>query len=217
VGKVMGVQDDDLPRLLNIEKSPRMVGGIVRKHLDNSDFGGSWIDVKKDKIFINAVDPSKSEEIKSIPEIKPYVRFLEIEIAPNSLANLSSSFEQIIQLAKNKKAVDVYLYVNISINNVVLRFIYQPPEQHTTKRQNGVRVSAIGKTYYCGDGVYRKAGQYLCSVGFFERDKKDPNPLKLYIVTAGHCHNPDKLDSESFATELIITDIVAGHDFRRDF
>ncbi|CAG8805110.1 8665_t:CDS:1, partial [Racocetra persica] len=107
--------------------------------------------------------PSKGEKLKSIPEIEPYARFLEIETAPNSLANLSSSFEQILQLAKNTKAIDVYLYVNISMNNVVVyleqiehdpknqefinaikkfepKFIYQPPEQqqHTKKRQPGI-------------------------------------------------------------------------------
>ncbi|KAF0553921.1 hypothetical protein F8M41_019764 [Gigaspora margarita] len=114
------VKDADLLMYLTREKNLKNLDRTISKFLDDSYYGGAWIDVKANKLTINTVNFSDVSHIISLPEIHPYRDLLTFLPASNSLYQLSFVFEQIIQLAKAKNAYRVYLYVDIRLNNVVI-------------------------------------------------------------------------------------------------
>ncbi|RIB22835.1 hypothetical protein C2G38_2033274 [Gigaspora rosea] len=216
LARLWDVNDDDLPAMLAIERNLKKVDGILNQFINNSDFGGTWIDVKANKVFINTLSTANVSYITSLPEVQPYVDLLNFTIVDNPTDKLSDSFEQIVKLAKEKNAVDVYLYVDISLNNIVIYLeqnqsdsknsefinatdqynpilIYQPPDPPNTKQQSAMKLNndrrQVEKDILCGEGIYRKKGNvidYLCSIGFLANDANKPDTT--LAVTTGHCH-----------------------------
>ncbi|CAG8792583.1 11092_t:CDS:2, partial [Gigaspora margarita] len=113
--------------------------------------------------------------------------------------------------------IDVYLYVDISLNNIVIyleqsqsdpknsEFInaidqynpilkYPPPDQPTTKQQSTMKLykkdrRQVEKDLLCGEGIYRKRrGLIDNSCSIGFFAKHANNPDITYAVTTGHCY-----------------------------
>ncbi|RIB24486.1 hypothetical protein C2G38_2168436 [Gigaspora rosea] len=120
LARLWRVNDADLPMYLTREKNLKDLDRTISKLLDDSKFGGTWIDVKANKLTINTVNFSDVGHIKSLPEIHSYRDLLTFLPASNSLYQLSFVFEQIIQLANLKMHIEFFIYVDIKLNNVVI-------------------------------------------------------------------------------------------------
>ncbi|CAG8685466.1 15131_t:CDS:2, partial [Racocetra persica] len=117
------VEDKKVLELLNVEKKLIMVDGILQPLLDkfSSSFGGSYIDVFKEKVFINTLDFSKTKNIESTSEIKPYKNLLEFKPASNSLVELRSKFQTICKIAEQNLPKNVEIFIDMEQNNVVVQ------------------------------------------------------------------------------------------------
>ncbi|RIB22834.1 hypothetical protein C2G38_2033273 [Gigaspora rosea] len=217
LARLWGVNDDALPTMLETERNLKKVDGILNRVINNSDFGGTWIDVKANKVFINTLSTANVSYITSLPGVHPYVDLLNFTIIDNSTDKLSDSFEQIIKLAKKYIAVDVYLYVDISLNNIVIYLeqsksdpknsefinatdqyypilIYQPPDPPTTKQQSTMKLynndkRQIDKVLLCGEGIYRGSRTEIdYSCSIGFFAKLANNSDVTYAVTTGHCY-----------------------------
>ncbi|CAG8769381.1 23493_t:CDS:2, partial [Racocetra persica] len=60
--KLWGVENEKVPELLDREAKLIKIDGKLQPLLNNSYFGGTYIDVKANKININTVDQSKVKE-----------------------------------------------------------------------------------------------------------------------------------------------------------
>ncbi|KAF0558235.1 S1 family peptidase [Gigaspora margarita] len=211
LASLWGINDTEIPRYLNIEKNLTLLDKIVKPFLNDSSFGGTWIDVKLNKVFINTVNLSQVPIIKSLPELKTYLDFLEFQPANNSLEYLKYSFNQIISiLVSEYKPHNIFISIKPKDNNVVIalgldendeinqKFInatlhYGPKIRYLPSKNSSILRRAddrekIQVRLSGGDNIVGDSG--LCSVGFLARKHCGPPCIKRkkdYIVTAGHC------------------------------
>ncbi|RIB11395.1 hypothetical protein C2G38_111333 [Gigaspora rosea] len=121
LASLWGINDAEVQRYIIIEKNLVLIDKIVKPFLNDSSFGGTWIDVKLNKVFINTVNQSQVPIIKSLPELKNYLNFLEFQPANNSLEYLKFSFNQIISiLVPQRKPHNVFIGIKPKDNNVVI-------------------------------------------------------------------------------------------------
>ncbi|RIB20148.1 hypothetical protein C2G38_2244740 [Gigaspora rosea] len=221
-----GVEANELPDKLNDERNLINVDELLKPLLDDINFGGSWIDVKEDKVFINTLNVSKEEEIiAKMSEYKDYLSFIQTN---KSLNELSSSFEQIKSLANENEAEDIYGYIDNSENNIVIYL-----EQNEGDNKNKEFIDAAKqfdpifkygnpadsdsvsdsspdsydpkkfgldtrqqKLVLIGDGLVRLIKFATCTAGCLARDKN--NPDTRYFVTSGHCYDKKRPDRNDF-------------------
>ncbi|RIB24491.1 hypothetical protein C2G38_2241995 [Gigaspora rosea] len=182
LARLWRVNDADLPMYLTREKNLKDLDRTISKLLDDTKFGGTWIDVKANKLTINTVDFSDVGHIISLPEIRPYRNLLTFLPANNSLYQLSFVFEQIIQLAKAKNADGIFIYVDIRLNNVV---IYFPPQNVIDNRDK----EFIDATMPYNPIIFYEN----LDTPIMKRQKRGLIKRRVLCgeVTAGHCYNRD--------------------------
>ncbi|CAG8452831.1 11232_t:CDS:2 [Cetraspora pellucida] len=201
---------------LNLEYKLMTVDETLQQKLKNygSSFGGTYVDIKEKKVIINTLNNSLADEIKASLEKenhKNMLEFMSFIPAPKkkSMVELSSSFQNITQLIYSQKPTDIQCYIDVKINNVVIRYengitgrfwrffsevkkfepeLIIPNARHKYpghKRANDLSLRGyITTQIWNGDGMSSQR-MGTCSLGFWARAKG--NVTLNYIVTAGHC------------------------------
>ncbi|RIB21021.1 hypothetical protein C2G38_2140870 [Gigaspora rosea] len=206
LAKLWNIENDEIPKYLSIEKNLSMVDGILKLLLDDDNFGGTFIDVIQNMIFINTLNFTKAEQIKNRTEIRQYTNLLNFTRAPNSTAILNSRFQDITNFAKSYIPKYCMGYINSKINNIVIASCNETRNENSNAAFiNVIRMYYPIFTYYncfepsnneipslksydtedqilAGDGIRDYYGG-ICSVGFWARLQ----PNKNFIATAGHC------------------------------
>ncbi|RIB21020.1 hypothetical protein C2G38_2244196 [Gigaspora rosea] len=208
LAKLWNIENDEIPKDLSIEKKLSMVDGILKPLLDDDNFGGTFIDVIQNMIFINTLNFTKAQQIKNHTEIRQYTNLLNFTRAPNSTAILNSRFQDINNFAKSYIPKYCMGYINSKINNIIIASCIETSNGISNVAfKNAIRMYYPIFTYYhcfgpsnneipslksytedrilAGDGIRDYYGG-ICSVGFWARLQ----PNKSFIATAGHCHAP---------------------------
>ncbi|CAG8542627.1 9326_t:CDS:1, partial [Cetraspora pellucida] len=217
LAKLWDVEDTDLLNLLAIEEKLTIIDRTLQLLLENHDssFGGTYINIKAKKVFVNTVDFTVMNNITDSSEIKngDYVNFINFIPANNSMTTLKFRFNSIFNLIKQYKPISIQLYIDMELNNVVIRHLeenikknelfikfasqYEPtfirpsalPNSNCQNQKiSQTRISnrdLITHQILNGDGIYNNATGGLCSAAFLARSNNTDNPK--YIVTAGHC------------------------------
>ncbi|KAF0537297.1 S1 family peptidase [Gigaspora margarita] len=210
LAKLWNIKNDEILKYLSIEKNLSIVDNILKPLLDDDNFGGTYINVIQNMIFINTLNFTKAEEIKTSIEIRQYISLLNFIRADNSTAKLSSRFQDIDNLAKSYKPKYCIGYINSEINNILIASCNETRnETSNTAFINAIndrmynpiftyyncinlsnneifnrKSGDIGNRILAGDGIDMDIG--ICSAGFLARSHQNIN----YIATAGHCYNP---------------------------
>ncbi|CAG8555919.1 32178_t:CDS:2, partial [Racocetra persica] len=113
--------------LLTIEETLKMVDEILKPLLDHydTDFGGSYIELKNELIMVPTLDPEMIEKIRFSPHIIDYRNYLLFEPAIKSLRQLRYEWYHIKQLVidhrKNTKSIlSILIYTDEKANNNVV-------------------------------------------------------------------------------------------------
>ncbi|RIB14889.1 hypothetical protein C2G38_2143834 [Gigaspora rosea] len=219
LAKLWKVNDTEVPILLEFEKNLTAIDDILRPILEEdefiSSFGGTYIDQIEDKLYlvVNTVNESKVDQLLKLPKINPYEDFLYFFKTNNSMSRMKYNFDKIAAITQSFKPKDVLIYIDMSLNNVVV-YLFNALYFNNTKYINAVdpfnpsiiyeytpsvpqnllrpqhdarflNIRILG-----GDGLYIKnknndSDNWLCSAGFWTSDRYNPN--KKYIIIAGHC------------------------------
>ncbi|CAG8775923.1 1941_t:CDS:1, partial [Racocetra persica] len=127
LAELWDVEDSELLNFLAIEEKLTIVDRTLQLLLENYDlsFGGTYLDVKNKKVFVNTVDFSVMNSITDSPEIKKgdYINFIKFIPANNSMATLTFRFNNIFDLIKKYKPTSIQLYIDMELNNVVIRHL----------------------------------------------------------------------------------------------
>ncbi|RIB13700.1 hypothetical protein C2G38_2144402 [Gigaspora rosea] len=124
LAKLWNVTDNEVITLLELERNLTMVDGLLQPILEeyNTSFGGSYINVLMNRIFVYTVDPTKIDIIKS--RMESYFHFFNFTNATNSLVALRNSFNGVYEQAQKLKPLMVFCFIDIEFNNVGL-FLYK--------------------------------------------------------------------------------------------
>ncbi|CAG8800939.1 19568_t:CDS:2 [Cetraspora pellucida] len=143
LSKLWNVTEIEVPNLLNIEKNLCMVDGLLKPFLEQNgeSFGGSYINVKSNKIIIRIVDETKKDIILNSPDIQPHRELLIFEPALNSLSSLKNSLLEIVAKSRTHRPFDVLGYIDIEENNVILFLA------HIADRSNRSSINARNKSF----------------------------------------------------------------------
>ncbi|RIB24385.1 hypothetical protein C2G38_2242041 [Gigaspora rosea] len=214
LARLWKVNDSEIPRLLELERNLTELDKILSQILEQDDyitnFAGSYINLMNESIVVMTLNLSKFNDLISLPEINPHRNFFHPGNATISTAQLRKNFEQITQIALNIRPINIFFYINIEINNIILFFEYknntinekfinetepfhphiiyaeEPPyslAQQTIKSPRDVR--KISVIIPGGEGIFNHGPEsYGCSVGFWARDAI--NTKNTYIITTGH-------------------------------
>ncbi|RIB28177.1 hypothetical protein C2G38_2158610 [Gigaspora rosea] len=203
--------DDEILSFIKYEQYLTLVDRTLKPLLDDTSFGGSYIDMKKNCVYVNTIDQSKIPEIKSRPEIKDYLNSINFIQADKSLDYLKNSFNEITNLAK--QALDelsgIIFCINPKVNNVAV-YIHNdtPPAQKfvraisrydpyivishslSTKRdlvKRDLVKRDISIKILSGESITirDKPKNHSCSAGFWAKSKKGD---QRFLVSAGHCY-----------------------------
>ncbi|CAG8508227.1 22152_t:CDS:2 [Cetraspora pellucida] len=221
LSKLWNVTEIEVPNLLNIEKNLCKVDGLLKPFLEQNEesFGGTYINVKSNKIIIMIVDETKKDIILNSSDIQPHRELLIFVLAINSLSSLKNSSKQIVAKSRTHHPVGVFIYIDIEENNIVIflahiadrrnkPFIDAIREDNPVIRYYDVNVQGqpsrtqprnsthtkrgIDRQIINGDFIYNLGSRAKCTAGFPVADRE----LKNYIVTAGHC-----IDSNNTASD----------------
>ncbi|CAG8665844.1 12653_t:CDS:1 [Cetraspora pellucida] len=122
LSKLWNVPKIEVPNLLNIEKNLCMVDGLLKPFLEQNEesFGGTYINVKRNKIIIKIVDETKKDIILNSSDIQPHRELLIFEPALNSLSSLKNSSLEIVANSRRHRPNNVLMYIDIEENNIVI-------------------------------------------------------------------------------------------------
>ncbi|KAF0561871.1 S1 family peptidase [Gigaspora margarita] len=124
-----GINDTEVPTLLELEKNLTTIDDILRPILEEdefiSSFGGTYIDTIEDETYlvVNTVNNSKVDELLKLPQISPYENFLYFLKANKSMSQIKYNFDKIAAITQSLKPRDVLVYIDMKINDVVV-FIF---------------------------------------------------------------------------------------------
>lgn len=212
LAKLWNIENDEILQYLSIEKYLSMVDGILKPLLDDDDFGGTYIDVIQNKIFVNTLNFTKAEQIKNLTEIRQYINLLNFTRASNSTAKLSSRFQDIYDLAESIMPIECMGYISSKTNNIIIPscnessdepsnlaftnaindrmyypiFIYHNCHEPSDNVTPSLNSRQANYEILAGDGIMRE-DVTSCSAGFWA--KLPPN--ENFIATAGHCYEQD--------------------------
>ncbi|CAG8757761.1 6548_t:CDS:1, partial [Cetraspora pellucida] len=210
LAKLWQVQDNEIPKLLRIEKNLIQVDEILKPLLDEESFGGTYIDVKTNRVAINTLNFTKADNITSI--MRKHINFLSFENVNHSLTTLRHTFNRISELAQSIRPRSISSFIEIKLNKVVI-ILSHKDDNHNKEFLRAIEVySDTLNLQYAGDqnpsnpppmnlqrisgrdnvlpqilsgeGIYYLKTGIRCSAGFWAKSK-DSNTN--YIVTAGHC------------------------------
>ncbi|CAG8503117.1 21267_t:CDS:2 [Cetraspora pellucida] len=122
LSKLWNVPESEVPNLLNIEKNLCMVDELLKPFLEQNEesFGGTYINVKRNKIIIMIVDETKKDIILNSPNIQPHRELLIFEPVQNSLSSLQNTSRQIIGKSRRHRPINGLMYIDIEENSVIL-------------------------------------------------------------------------------------------------
>ncbi|CAG8788685.1 42619_t:CDS:1, partial [Gigaspora margarita] len=124
LAKLWNVTDNEVIKLLELERNLTMVDVFLQPILEeyNTSFGGSYINVLMNCIFVYTVDFTKISIIES--RMKPYFHLFNFTNATNSLVALRNSFNGVSEQAQKLKPILISCFIDIEFNNVGL-FLYE--------------------------------------------------------------------------------------------
>ncbi|KAF0373339.1 S1 family peptidase [Gigaspora margarita] len=227
LAKLWNVANDEVPKLLTREKTLIEASQKLKPLLDGINFGGSYIDTKSNKLFINIINLSLKDNITN--SMKPYQDLLSFNTVNNSLTKLNSTFDKLTSLALQHNATNYIISNKYKVNNIVIyldpndygrnkAFIdnamqYNPiiknsasikgEPKSTTLDSNAIESRDVFVYVVGGDWIYDHAGNEVCTAGFWI--SRESRSDLIYLVTAGHCFdndfaNPD--GSQNFYTRI---------------
>ncbi|KAF0455707.1 S1 family peptidase [Gigaspora margarita] len=203
------VSNEEVPRLLDLEKILISVDSKLQPLLNGSYFGGTYLDIKAIKINVNTVDQSKVDEIKKKKESdQDYLNFIAVN---NTLSQLTSTFNQTFILAQQLNITNCIISIEPEFNNVVIylrmddgnnkEFIEKvetfnpspiinllPNEDNEEILFNSSTLVEKRNIYTIVDGgspivsLNHDNDTRTCSAGFWMRNNNQD-----VILTAGHC------------------------------
>ncbi|CAG8745746.1 35685_t:CDS:2, partial [Racocetra persica] len=115
---------------LDRESNLKNVDKILGRYLDDSNFAGTYIDVKNNSVIIYTVNMNKKNDIISKPDVREYERLLDFRQVRKSLARLKSSFNELATIAKQNKPKGIFTSIQPRFNNIVV-IVSRPPGQHS--------------------------------------------------------------------------------------
>ncbi|CAG8443888.1 6953_t:CDS:2 [Cetraspora pellucida] len=193
LAKFWKINDDEIPKYLDIENKLIDANKKLIPLLNSSSFGGTFINAKTSTIHIFTVDDSKILDILFAPDMQSYIDYFTFDTVLNSLDKLNILFNQIIESAKQFKPLNVLMFIDVEINNVTLYlntdlrvnipFINDIKKYKPNIQKREPRTAAINDVILSGEGIigYNKS----CSAGYWAKTIRKPNDD--YLVTAGHC------------------------------
>ncbi|CAG8839957.1 22853_t:CDS:1, partial [Cetraspora pellucida] len=110
----------ELPGLLANEEILIKGNRLLTPLLDESSFGGSYIDIKANKININIVDSSKENDIMSNPVMEEYLNLLSFKKVSNSLDKLNTALNELHNMAKRYNATNLTLSNEYEFNKIIV-------------------------------------------------------------------------------------------------
>ncbi|CAG8746788.1 34988_t:CDS:1, partial [Racocetra persica] len=126
LAQLWNISDADVPEWLESERHLIGIDDILRPILEDdyfiSSFGGTYIDIFVELIYVNTVDFSKVDELLALPQIKPHKNFIYFREANNSMSQLKHNFGKISFLARINDAQKLYILTDMEYNNIVLYF-----------------------------------------------------------------------------------------------
>ncbi|CAG8788535.1 16648_t:CDS:2, partial [Dentiscutata erythropus] len=125
LAELWDVEDSELLNLLAIEGKLITIDITLQQLLKDhsSSFGGTYIDVKKNQVFVNTVNPSVVPIIKSSSAFNnnDYLNFITFVTKSNSMDILAYRIIKIYEKIKQFKPINILCYIDIELNNVVIR------------------------------------------------------------------------------------------------
>ncbi|CAG8806935.1 18670_t:CDS:1, partial [Racocetra persica] len=109
LSQFLNVPESKVPNLVAQQKTLIEGNRQLISLLNGSIYGGSYIDLKENKIIINTKDLSKDDDIKNNIKMKPYRNLLSFVKAKNSLMDLNSTFEKLSILAEQYDMKDLVI------------------------------------------------------------------------------------------------------------
>ncbi|CAG8725012.1 7446_t:CDS:1 [Cetraspora pellucida] len=212
------VSERELPDLLANEEILIKGNRLLTPLLDESSFGGSYIDIKANKININIVDSSKKNDIMSNPVMEEYLNLLSFKKISNSLDKLNAALYELHNMAKRYNATNLTISNEYEFNKIVLYLNVNDYEKNKAfiddaeklypnllhiviKAKNKISFNLSSSSFalktrdiknviFGGDGLVTESGDQ-CTAGFWMRQDNF-----TFLVTAGHCardatHTPD--------------------------
>ncbi|CAG8740009.1 4884_t:CDS:2 [Racocetra persica] len=110
------------------ESKLKNVDKILGRYLDDSNFAGTYIDVKTNSVIIYTVNMAKKHNIISKPDVREHERLLVFRRVRNPLARLKSKFNELDTIAKLKKPKGIFVYIHPRFNNIAV-VVFWPPDQ----------------------------------------------------------------------------------------
>ncbi|RIB20064.1 hypothetical protein C2G38_1222226 [Gigaspora rosea] len=101
LAQYLNVSESEVPELLSNQKILIEGNRNLIPLLNSTIFGGSYIDIKANKLNINIVDMSQQGIITNNPAMKPYLKLLSFVQVKNSFDQLNFTFNQLNILEKN--------------------------------------------------------------------------------------------------------------------
>ncbi|CAG8557346.1 32033_t:CDS:2 [Gigaspora margarita] len=112
------VSNEEVPKLLDLEKNLISIDSKLQPLLNGLYFGGTYLDIKVGKINVNTVDQSKVDEIRN--KMKNYQDYLNFIAVNNTLSQLNSTFNQTFILAQQLNITNCIISIEPKFNNVVI-------------------------------------------------------------------------------------------------
>ncbi|RIB05131.1 hypothetical protein C2G38_623995 [Gigaspora rosea] len=113
---------NDVPNLLTIEgiltNATIILTPLLYKY--NDSFGGFYINVKANSLFINTIDFSKVSEIKSSPVLQEFIHLLNFKPANYSTYQLESIFNSLSELTDSTNPVNIVMGISPIYNRIVI-------------------------------------------------------------------------------------------------
>ncbi|KAF0543778.1 hypothetical protein F8M41_003454 [Gigaspora margarita] len=127
LAKLWNVDDSEVPKLLELERKLITIDEILKLILENdeflSSFVGSFINIfKTNRVIVNTVNFSKVNDLLALPQISPYVEFLNFTIANKSMSQIQSNFREISHQTNIIQPKDLYIYTDME-NNINVIFL----------------------------------------------------------------------------------------------
>ncbi|KAF0378370.1 serine protease [Gigaspora margarita] len=159
LARLWNVSNEEVPRLLDLEKNLISIDSKLQPLLNGLYFGGTYLDIKVGKINVNTVDQSKVDEIRNkMKNSQDYLNFIAVN---NTLSQLNSTFNQTFILAQQLNITNCIISIEPEFNNVVIYL------------NGGSKIVSV-------DQDNRRI--LACSAGFWMIKN-----IEDFIVTAGHC------------------------------
>ncbi|RIB16868.1 hypothetical protein C2G38_2246763 [Gigaspora rosea] len=119
LARLWNINNDEIPKYLSIEKNLSIVDVTLKQFLDENNFGGTYVDVLQNMIFVYTLNFTRAEEIKKLPEINPYVNILNFTGVSNSTFIMNRRFGDVSFIASIHKPFCMS-YIDSKINNIVI-------------------------------------------------------------------------------------------------